>query len=185
MEKTDVVTIWQSSTPTCSQHQQQLEDSRREQQCALNLIALSVCHFKIQQQHNIIIPWPAFPPPPPPPLKHSRGSGDSHRSTHNSGHSQSLASQQAVDTEDKERRMTHNAMERQRRNKLKNGLLRLQDNIPELSNNDKASTVVILQCAKESIRNLETENHRLTQKKDKLRERQEQLKVKLGQLERL
>lgn len=76
-------------------------------------------------------------------------------------------------------------MERQRRNELKNCFLRLRDNVPELSNNDKASKVVILKRAKESIRNLETENHRLTQKKDKLRERQEQLKVRLERLKRL
>lgn len=73
-------------------------------------------------------------------------------------------------------------MERQRRNELKNCFLMLRDNVPELSNNEKASKVVILKRAKESIRNLETENQRLKQKREKLRERQEQLKARLQQL---
>ncbi|XP_073708206.1 myelocytomatosis oncogene homolog [Garra rufa] len=185
-EEIDVVTVRRSSTLTRSQHQLQLEDSRREQQRALKR-----CHFEIQQQHNYAAPRPASPPPPPspvsaPPHKRSRGSGDSHRSAQSTGRSRSLASRQGADTEDEEeRRRTHNVMERQRRNELKNCFLRLRDNVPELSNNDKASKVVILKRAKESIRNLETENQRLTQKRDKLRERQEQLKARLGQLKRL
>lgn len=185
-EEIDVVTVRRSSTLTRSQHQQQLEDSRREQQRALKR-----CHFEIQQQHNYAAPRPASPPPPPspcsaPPLKRSRGSGDSHRSAQSTGRSRSLASRQGADTEDEEeRRRTHNVMERQRRNELKNCFLRLRDNVPELSNNDKASKVVILKRAKESIRNLETDNQRLKQKREKLRERQEQLKARLEQLKRL
>lgn len=180
-EEIDVVTVRRSNTLTRSQHQQQLEDSRREQQ-----LAIKRCHFEIQQQHNYAAPRPASPPPPPsPPPKRSRGSGDSHRSTQSSGRSRSLASRQAVDTEDEEeRRRTHNVMERQRRNELKNCFLKLRDNVPELSSNDKASKVVILKRAKESIRNLETENQRLAQKREKLRQRQEQLKARLEKLKR-
>ncbi|KAK7155761.1 hypothetical protein R3I93_010426 [Phoxinus phoxinus] len=180
-EEIDVVTVRRSSTLTRSQHQQQLEDSRREQQ-----LAIKRCHFEIQQQHNYAAPRPASPPPPPsPPPKRSRGSGDSHRSSQSSGRSRSLASRQPVDTEDEEeRRRTHNVMERQRRNELKNCFLKLRDNVPELSSNDKASKVVILKRAKDSIRNLETENQRLAQKRDKLRQRQEQLKARLEKLKR-
>lgn len=76
-------------------------------------------------------------------------------------------------------------MERQRRNELKNCFVRLRDNVPELSSNDKASKVVILKIAKESIRNLEAESQKLNQKKNKLRERQEQLRAKLEKLKRL
>lgn len=176
------MTVRRSSTLTRSQHQQQLEDSRREQQRALKR-----CHFEIQQQHNYAAPRPASPPPlpPSPVLKRSRGSGDSHRSTQSSGRSRSVASRQSADTEDEEeRRRTHNVMERQRRNELKNCFLRLRDNVPELSNNDKASKVVILKRAKESIRNLENENQRLAQKREKLRERQERLKARLERLKR-
>lgn len=180
-EEIDVVTVRRSSTLTRSQHQQQLEDSRREQQRALKRY-----HFEIQQQHNYAAPRPASPPPPPsPPLKRTRGSGDSQRGLQIPGRSRSLVVRQPVDTDDEEeRRRTHNVMERQRRNELKNCFLRLRDNVPELSNNDKASKVVILKRAKESIRNLESENQRLTSKRDKLRERQEQLKARLEQLKR-
>ncbi len=184
-EEIDVVTVLRSNTLTRSQHQQQLEDSRREQQRALKR-----CNFEIQQQHNYAAPRPASPPPPPslcsaPRIKRSRGSGDSHRSAHSTGRSRSLASRQGADTEDEEeRRRSHNVMERQRRNELKNCFLMLRDNVPELSNNEKASKVVILKRAKESIRNLETENQRLKQKREKLRERQEQLKARLQQLKR-
>lgn len=86
--------------------------------------------------------------------------------------------------DEEEKRHTHNVMERQRRNELKNCFLRLRDNVPELSNNDKASKVVILKRARDSIRGLELEGQRLNAKRDKLRDGQEQLKAKLEQLRR-
>lgn len=182
-EEIDVVTVRRSSTLTRSKHQQQLDDTRREQQRALKRH-----HFEIQQQHNYAAPRPASPPPAPPspPLKRTRALGDSQRSAHSSGRSRSFASRQGADTEDEEeRRRTHNVMERQRRNELKNCFVRLRDNVPELSSNDKASKVVILKIAKESIRNLEAESQKLNQKKNKLQERQEQLRAKLEKLKRL
>ncbi|KAI4902914.1 hypothetical protein NFI96_010946 [Prochilodus magdalenae] len=177
-EEIDVVTVRRCNTLTRSQYQQQQEDSRREQ-----LRALKRCHLEIQQQHNYAAPRPASPPPPSPFTKRSRGTGDSHK---HSGRSRNFTTRHSADTEDEEeRRRTHNVMERQRRNELKNCFLRLRDNVPELSNNDKASKVVILKRAKESIWNLESEDHRLSEKKDKLRQRQEKLKAKLEQLKRL
>ncbi|XP_036427493.1 myelocytomatosis oncogene homolog [Colossoma macropomum] len=177
-EEIDVVTVRRCSTLTRSQYQQQQEDSRREQ-----LRALKRCHLEIQQQHNYAAPRPASPPPPSPCAKRSRGAGDSLK---HSGRSRNLTTRHSADTEDEEeRRRTHNVMERQRRNELKNCFLRLRDNVPELSNNDKASKVVILKRAKESIWNLESEDQRLGEKKDKLRQRQEQLKARLEQLKRL
>ncbi|XP_072539338.1 myelocytomatosis oncogene homolog [Salminus brasiliensis] len=177
-EEIDVVTVRRCKTLTRSQYQQQQEDSRREQQRALKR-----CHLEIQQQHNYAAPRPASPPPPSTCLKRSRASGDSHK---HSGRSRNFTTRHSADTEDEEeRRRTHNVMERQRRNELKNCFLRLRDNVPELSNNDKASKVVILKRAKESIWNLETEDQRLGHKKDKLRQRQEQLRARLEQLRRL
>lgn len=174
-DEIDVVTVRRCKTLTRSQYQQQQEDSRREQQRALKR-----CHLEIQQQHNYAAPCPASPPPPSTCLKRSRAAGDSHK---HSGRSRNFTMRHSADTEDEEeRRRTHNVMERQRRNELKNCFLRLRDNVPELSNNDKASKVVILKRAKESIWNLETEDQRLSHKKDKLRQRQEQLRVRLEQL---
>ncbi|KAK3574262.1 hypothetical protein QTP86_004386 [Hemibagrus guttatus] len=163
----DVVTVRRCNTFTRSQ--QQRDDSKREQQWALKR-----CHLEIQQQHNYAAPRPASPPPPSPNLKRVRG---------NTRH---FTSRQAYDLEDdEERRRTHNVMERQRRNELKNCFQRLRDHVPELSNNDKASKVMILKRAKESIRNLETKGQKLSKKRDRLREKQEQLKARLELLKRL
>lgn len=174
-----MVTVRRSSTLTRSQHQQLLEEQQR---------ALKRHHFEIQQQHNYAAPRPASPPPAPPspcsspPLKRSR---DSHRSAHVSGRSRNLASRQGADVEDEEeRRRTHNVMERQRRNELKNCFLRLRDHVPELSNNDKASKVVILKRAKDSIRNLEAENQRQIRELERLEERNHRLKARLEALKR-
>ncbi|XP_026866576.2 myelocytomatosis oncogene homolog [Electrophorus electricus] len=176
-EEIDVVTVRRCSTLTRSQQQ---EESRREQQRALKR-----CHLEIQQQHNYAAPRPASPPPPSPSHKRVRGGAESGRVAQHTSRSRSFASRHSADTEDEEeRRRTHNVMERQRRNELKNCFLRLRDNVPELSNNDKASKVVILKRAKESIRNLESEDQRLRLKRDKLRDRQELLKARLEQLKR-
>lgn len=176
------MTVRRSSALTRSQHQQLLEEQQR---------ALKRHHFEIQQQHNYAAPRPASPPPGPPspcstpPLKRSRALGDSHRSAHSSGRSRHLASRQGADVEDEEeRRRTHNVMERQRRNELKNCFLRLRDHVPELSNNDKASKVVILKRAKDSIRNLEAENQRQIQELERLEDRNLRLKARLDELKR-
>lgn len=73
-------------------------------------------------------------------------------------------------------------MERQRRNELKNCFMRLRDSVPELSHNDKASKVLILKKARDSIYALEDKGHRLQAKRNKLRAKQEELKARLEQL---
>lgn len=88
-----------------------------------------------------------------------------------------------METEDEEeRRRTHNVMERQRRNELKNCFTRLRDIVPELSHNDKASKVVILKKARDFIYGLEDEGHLLESKRSKLRAKQQELKARLEQL---
>ncbi|XP_029538532.1 myelocytomatosis oncogene homolog [Oncorhynchus nerka] len=191
-EEIDVVTVKRTASPS-----QLAEESRRQRR------AIKRQHLEIQLQHNYAAPCPTSP------LRlelstasnshHKRSRvSDSHRhhqhgssgrsssSRHYlSSHHQSSSSRQSPDMEDEEeRRHTHNVMERQRRNELKNCFLRLRDNVPELSNNDKASKVVILKRARDSIRSLELEGQRLNAKRDKLRDGQEQLKAKLEQLRR-
>uniref|UniRef100_A0A4W5MKR2 Myelocytomatosis oncogene homolog n=1 Tax=Hucho hucho TaxID=62062 RepID=A0A4W5MKR2_9TELE len=192
-EEIDVVTVKRTASPSS----QSAEESRRQRR------AIKRQHLEIQLQHNYAAPCPASPLRPEPSTasnshhKRSRVS-DSHRHHHHgssgrssssrhylSSHHQSSSSRQSPDVEDEEeRRHTHNVMERQRRNELKNCFLRLRDNVPELSNNDKASKVVILKRARDSIRGLELEGQRLNAKRDKLRDGQEQLKAKLEQLRR-
>lgn len=156
----------------------------------------------IQLQHNYAAPCPASPPPPPASSgsshKRSRG-GDGpsrfHHATRSFAaaaassssryHHSSSSSRSSTETEDEEeRRRTHNVMERQRRNELKNCFVRLRDNVPELSHNDKASKVVILKKARDCIHGLEGESLRLRARKDRLRAKQEELKARLEQLRR-
>lgn len=158
-------------------HQKQEEEQR----------ALQRHHFEIQLQHNYAAPCPASPPPSS--SKRPRGGNSSSRYSHSSRSSSSSSryshhsSRNSTETEDEEeRRRTHNVMERQRRNELKNCFMRLRDNVPELSHNDKASKVVILKKARDCIYGLEGENHRLQSKRDKLRAKQEELKARLEQL---
>ncbi|KAG7478214.1 hypothetical protein MATL_G00078480 [Megalops atlanticus] len=180
-EEIDVVTVRKS----CASSQREQTESRRQPRAAKR------CQLEIQQeiqlQHNYAAPCPDSPPRRPdasasssPP--HKRARTEPHHRHHQPA---SGRARQAAELEDEEvRRRTHNVMERQRRNELKNCFLRLRDKVPELSNNDKASKVVILKKARDSIRGLEAESLRLAAKKDKLRQRQEQLKARLEQLRR-
>ncbi|XP_070759260.1 myelocytomatosis oncogene homolog [Enoplosus armatus] len=193
-EEIDVVTVVRcSSSPSplpsltdTPARQQKKEEEQR---------ALQRHHFEIQLQHNYAAPCPASPPPSSSSSsnKRSRGSEGSSRFHHSSRSSSSSSSsssryhhnssRNSTETEDEEeRRRTHNVMERQRRNELKNCFVHLRDNVPELSHNDKASKVVILKKARDCIYSLEDEGHRLQTKRDKLRAKQGELKARLEQL---
>lgn len=200
-EEIDVVTVVRCpSSPSplpslsdLSARQKQQEEEEEQQR------TLQRHHFEIQLQHNYAAPCPASPPPSSASStsssssnKRSRGSDGFSRFHHSSRGSSSSSSRyiqhssrNSTETEDEEeRRRTHNVMERQRRNELKNCFMRLRDNVPELSHNDKASKVVILKKARDCIYSLEEDGHRLQTKRDKLRARQEELKARLAQLRR-
>ncbi|XP_032405317.1 myelocytomatosis oncogene homolog [Xiphophorus hellerii] len=139
----------------------------------------------IQLQHNYAAPRPASPPP----SAHKRwrgadGSSRMHHATGSSSSASSSSSSRSSSEDEEERRRTHNVMERQRRNELKNCFLRLRDKVPELSHNDKASKVVILKKARDCIYGLEVESLRLRSRRDRLRAKQEELKARLEQLRR-
>lgn len=196
-EEIDVVTVGRcpSSTSTdLSARQQKQEEEQR---------ALQRHHFEIQLQHNYAAPCPASPPPSSASsssssssskrsrggdgssrfLQSSRVSSSSSSSSRYHHHHHHHSSRNSTETEDEEeRRRTHNVMERHRRNELKNCFMRLRDNVPELSHNDKASKVVILKKARDCIYGLEDEGHRLQSKKDRLRAKQEELKARLEKL---
>ncbi|KAM8917166.1 myelocytomatosis oncogene homolog [Spinachia spinachia] len=195
-EEIDVVTVVRcSASPSprfaladVSLRQQKVEEERQ---------AIRRQNIEIQQQHNYAAPRP--PSPPPSSSKRSRVSEvSSHRRRHHHHHHRHSSSRSSsssssryhhssshnsAETEDEEeRRRTHNVMERQRRNELKNCFVHLRDNVPELSNNDKASKVVILKKARDCIYGLEDEGHRLQSRRDKLRAKREELKDRLQQL---
>uniref|UniRef100_A0A8C4X729 BHLH domain-containing protein n=2 Tax=Erpetoichthys calabaricus TaxID=27687 RepID=A0A8C4X729_ERPCA len=86
------------------------------------------------------------------------------------------------DTEENDKRRTHNVLERQRRNELKLSFFALRDEIPEVANNEKAPKVVILKKAAECIFSMETDEQRLVTVKEQLRKKNDQLRLRLEQL---
>ncbi|XP_064186892.1 transcriptional regulator Myc-like [Anguilla rostrata] len=86
------------------------------------------------------------------------------------------------DSEDNDKRRTHNVLERQRRNELKLSFFALRDEIPEVANNEKAPKVVILKKATECIFSMQTDEQRLVSLKEQLRRKREHLKQRLEQL---
>ncbi|XP_029955811.1 transcriptional regulator Myc-A isoform X2 [Salarias fasciatus] len=93
------------------------------------------------------------------------------------------SSPRTSDTEDYDKRRTHNVLERQRRNELKLSFFALRDEIPEVANNEKAAKVVILKKATECIYSMQTDEQRLLSVKEQLRRRSELLKHRLAQLQ--
>ncbi|XP_071340995.1 transcriptional regulator Myc-A isoform X2 [Trachinotus anak] len=87
------------------------------------------------------------------------------------------------DTEDYDKRRTHNVLERQRRNELKLSFFALRDEIPEVANNEKAAKVVILKKATECIYSMQSDEQRLLSLKEQLRRKSELLKQRLAQLQ--
>uniref|UniRef100_A0A7M4FWY7 BHLH domain-containing protein n=1 Tax=Crocodylus porosus TaxID=8502 RepID=A0A7M4FWY7_CROPO len=85
------------------------------------------------------------------------------------------------DSEENDKRRTHNVLERQRRNELKLSFFALRDEIPEVANNEKAPKVVILKKATEYVISVQADEHRLIAEKEQLRRRRDQLKHKLEQ----
>ncbi|KAF3703714.1 Transcriptional regulator Myc [Channa argus] len=93
------------------------------------------------------------------------------------------SSPRTSDTEDNDKRRTHNVLERQRRNELKLSFFALRDEIPEVANNEKAAKVVILKKATECIYSIQSDEQRLLSLKEQLRRRKELLKQRLAQLQ--
>lgn len=93
------------------------------------------------------------------------------------------SSPRTSDTEDYDKRRTHNVLERQRRNELKLSFFALRDEIPEVANNEKAAKVVILKKATECIYSMQSDEQRLLTLKEQLRRKSELLKQRLSQLQ--
>ncbi|XP_019735469.1 transcriptional regulator Myc-A isoform X2 [Hippocampus comes] len=86
------------------------------------------------------------------------------------------------DSEEHDKRRTHNVLERQRRNELKLSFLALRDQIPDVANNHKAAKVLILQKAAECVRGMQADERRLLSLKEQLRRRGQLLAHKLSAL---
>lgn len=140
-------------------------------------LVLKRCHVSTHQ-HNYAAPpstrkdYPAA----------KRAKLDSGRVLKQISNNRKCVSPRSSDTEENDKRRTHNVLERQRRNELKRSFFALRDQIPELENNEKAPKVVILKKATAYILSIQAEEHKLISEKDLLRKRREQLKHKLEQL---
>uniref|UniRef100_A0A8C5KC22 Myc proto-oncogene protein n=2 Tax=Jaculus jaculus TaxID=51337 RepID=A0A8C5KC22_JACJA len=140
-------------------------------------LVLKRCHVSTHQ-HNYAAPpsmrkdYPAT----------KRAKLDSGRVLKQISNNRRCASPRSSDSEENDKRRTHNVLERQRRNELKRSFFALRDQIPELENNEKAPKVVILKKATAYILSVQAEERRLISEKDLLRKRREQLKHRLEQL---
>ncbi|XP_045141975.1 myc proto-oncogene protein isoform X2 [Echinops telfairi] len=140
-------------------------------------LVLKRCHVSTHQ-HNYAAPpstrrdYPAA----------KRAKLDSGRVLKQISNNRKCASPRSSDTEENDKRRTHNVLERQRRNELKRSFFALRDQIPELENNEKAPKVVILKKATAYILAIQAEEQRLLSEKDLLRKRRDQFKHKLEQL---
>ncbi|NXE89598.1 MYC protein, partial [Menura novaehollandiae] len=140
-------------------------------------LVLKRCHVNIHQ-HNYAAPpstkaeYPAA----------KRLRLDSGRVLKQISNNRKCSSPRTSDTEENDKRRTHNVLERQRRNELKLSFFALRDQIPEVAHNEKAPKVVILKKATEYVLSIQSDEHRLIAEKEQLRRRREQLKHKLEQL---
>ncbi|EHB05990.1 Myc proto-oncogene protein [Heterocephalus glaber] len=140
-------------------------------------LVLKRCHVSTHQ-HNYAAPPSTRKDCP----AAKRAKLDSGRVLKQISNNRKCASPRSSDTEENDKRRTHNVLERQRRNELKRSFFALRDQIPELENNEKAPKVVILKKATAYILSLQAEEQSLLSQKDLLRKRREQLKHRVEQL---
>ena len=135
-------------------------------------VVLKRCHVNIQQHNYAAQPSRGSVQPAVKKLRFEGG-----RALRQSSHSHKTS-----DSEDNDKRRTHNVLERQRRNELKLSFFALRDEVPDVANNERAAKVVILKKATEFISSVQAEERRLLSVKEQLRRRCEHLKQRLEQL---
>uniref|UniRef100_A0A8C8R848 Transcriptional regulator n=1 Tax=Pelusios castaneus TaxID=367368 RepID=A0A8C8R848_9SAUR len=168
-EEIDVVTTSESESIT-----QPTEEHSKPHHSPL---VLKRCHVPIHQHNYAAPPSTKLEYPSAKRLKLDNG-----RVLKQISNNRKCSSPRTSDTEENDKRRTHNVLERQRRNELKLSFFALRDQIPEVANNEKAPKVVILKKATEYVLSIQTDEHRLIAEKEQLKKRQEQLKHKLEQL---
>lgn len=86
------------------------------------------------------------------------------------------------DSECENTRISHNDLERKRRNELRNRFTALRESIPSLIDNEKAAKITILRKAYELILAAEKEEKRLIKEKDSERQKNDELLRKIIKL---
>ncbi|NXX78558.1 MYC protein, partial [Urocolius indicus] len=175
-EEIDVVTLAEANESESSTDSS-TDTSEEHSKPHHSPLVLKRCHVNIHQ-HNYAAPpstkveYPAA----------KRLKLDSGRVLKQISNNRKCSSPRTSDSEENDKRRTHNVLERQRRNELKLSFFALRDQIPEVANNEKAPKVVILKKATEYVLSIQSDEHRLIAEKEQLRRRREQLKHKLEQL---
>ncbi|XP_035597354.1 transcriptional regulator Myc-like [Oncorhynchus keta] len=169
-----------------------VEKRHAEKRCDPNMsgtrhhspLVLKRCHVSTHQHNYAAHPSTRHEPPAVKRLRlESSNSGSSSRVLKQISSNRKCPSPWTSDTEDYDKRRTHNVLERQRRNELKLSFFALRDKIPEVANNEKAAKVVILKKAIECIYSMQTDEQRLVNFKEQLRRKSEHLKQKLARLQ--
>lgn len=145
-------------------------------------LVLKRCHVSTHQHNYAAHPSTRHEQPAVKRLKLESGSGGHSRVLKQISSNRKCSSPRTSDTEDYDKRRTHNVLERQRRNELKLSFFALRDEIPEVANNEKAAKVVILKKATECIYNMQSDEQRLLLVKEQLSRKSELLKQRLAQL---
>lgn len=91
-------------------------------------------------------------------------------------------SHSASDSEDCDKRVNHNVLERKRREDLRSAFFRLRDRIPELESKERASKVVILEKSRTYVMKLRKDQMELLHKKEVLANKNKELLAKLRKL---
>uniref|UniRef100_A0A4W5K6I3 Transcriptional regulator n=1 Tax=Hucho hucho TaxID=62062 RepID=A0A4W5K6I3_9TELE len=141
-------------------------------------LVLKRCHVNIHQHNYAAHPSTRSEQPAVKRIKFER----SGRVLKQISNNRKCLSPRTSDSEDNDKRRTHNVLERQRRNELKLSFFALRDEIPDVANNEKAAKVVILRKATECIFSMQTDEQKLLLLKEQLRRKSEQLKSRLEQL---
>ncbi|XP_010891384.1 transcriptional regulator Myc-B [Esox lucius] len=141
-------------------------------------LVLKRCHVNIHQHNYAAHPSTKAEQPAVKRIK-SETSG---RVLKQISNNRKCSSPRASDSEDNDKRRTHNVLERQRRNELKLSFFALRDEIPDVANNEKAAKVVILKKATECIYSMQSDEQKLLSLKEQLRGKREKLKQRLEQL---
>ncbi|XP_053361510.1 transcriptional regulator Myc-B [Clarias gariepinus] len=156
-------------------------DKRKSaKKCDSSPVVLKRCHVTSQQHNYAAQPCTRTEQPAVKRLRFDNGSGS--RAHRHISASRKCTSPKASDSEDNDKRRTHNVLERQRRNELKLSFFALRDEVPAVANNEKAAKVVILKKATEFIEGLQTEERKLLHSKEQLRKKCEHLKRRLEML---
>lgn len=170
-EEIDVVTVEKRKS-------RKLESSESSTALLFSPLVLKRCHVNIHQHNYAAHPSTRSEQPALKRIKFER----SGRVLKQISNNRKCSSPRSSDSEDNDKRRTHNVLERQRRNELKLSFFALRDEIPDVANNEKAAKVVILKKATECIVSMQTDEQKLLSLKEQLRRKSEQLKHRLEQL---